>query len=56
MAQGIALKLRFEYLYELNIVGVRVEHGDEALLLNLYPQDLGLTSPNPANRYLLPAR
>jgi hypothetical protein len=52
MAQGVALKLRFEYLYELNVVGVRVEHGDETLLHNLYPKDIGLTSPNPANRYL----
>lgn len=52
MAQGVALKLRFEYLYELNVVGVRVEHGDETLLHNLYPRDIGLTSPNPANRYL----
>lgn len=53
MAQGVALKLKFEYMYELNVVGVRVEHGDEALLLNLYPNDLGLISPNPANCYLV---
>lgn len=55
MSQGVALKLKFEYLHELNVVGLRVEHGDETLLLNLYPKDLGLTSPNPANRYLFPS-
>jgi len=52
MAQGVALKLRFDYLYEINVVGVYVEHGDDALLFNLYPKDLGIMSPNPANRYL----
>lgn len=43
-----SLKIKFEFLEALNLVVVSTNDGMESVLINLFPNDSGLISPNPA--------
>jgi len=47
-----ALHIRFEFLPQLRIVCAETLSGDETTLINLFPGDAGIVSPNTANSLL----
>jgi hypothetical protein len=48
------VSLQFTYLTTLNVVCAEATHADATLLVNLFPGDPGVASPNTANTLLAP--